>query len=115
MCKPDPESQIVYGFPLKYWIYGKRYWEYRKAMWASMEADMLTNSTDDTNASNFQRRGFHQKSMENNRLYRKKQIKPKTPKIAVSSDSNALDQPRQSNAIFQAMQFSAILFLLLKI
>lgn len=75
-------------------------------MWASMEADMLTNSTDDTNASNFQRKDFHHK----------KQTKPKTPKIAISSDSNTLlDQPRQSNAIFQAMQFSAVLFLLLKI
>lgn len=85
-------------------------------MWASMEADMLTNSTDDPNASNFQRKDFHQKSMENSRLYRKKQIKPKIPKIAISSDSNTLlDQPRQSNAIFQAMQFSAVLFLLLKI
>ncbi|XP_033183842.2 uncharacterized protein LOC117153680 [Bombus vancouverensis nearcticus] len=103
VCKPDPESQIVYGFPLKYWIYGKRYWEYRKAMWASMEADMLTNSTDDTNASNFQRKGFHHK----------KQIKPKTPKIAISSDSNTLlDQPRQrrrSSRISQSTRISLLL------
>ncbi|XP_050479640.1 uncharacterized protein LOC126868342 [Bombus huntii] len=103
LCKPDPESQIVYGFPLKYWIYGKRYWEYRKAMWASMEADMLTNSTDDTNASNFQRKGFHHK----------KQIKPKTPKIAISSDSNTLlDQPRQrrrSSRISQSTRISLLL------
>ncbi|XP_076378011.1 uncharacterized protein LOC117227049 [Megalopta genalis] len=31
------DSDILYNYPLKYWMYKKRYWEYRRAVWASLD------------------------------------------------------------------------------
>ncbi|XP_078040750.1 uncharacterized protein LOC144471995 [Augochlora pura] len=31
------DTEILYNYPLKYWMYKKRYWEYRRAVWASLD------------------------------------------------------------------------------
>ncbi|XP_076248676.1 uncharacterized protein LOC143188353 [Calliopsis andreniformis] len=95
----NPQSQIIYGFPLKYWLYKKRYWEYRRAIWVSIEADVLgrpipENPVIERRKSLFARR----KSMEVRRAKRKKRKRMKTEYKHVSSDSDYLsDQKDKKN------------------
>lgn len=88
----DPESHIMYGHPVKYWIQKKRYWEHRRAIWASVEADMLVASTE-FNVIKSEKRHSRKRSIEMRRLNRRRQIEAKR---MISSDSDEAS-PLQSN------------------
>ena len=33
ICHRNPQSRMIYGLPVKYWLHKKRYWEYRRSVW----------------------------------------------------------------------------------
>ncbi|CAL7936064.1 unnamed protein product [Xylocopa violacea] len=103
MWNMDPESQIVYGYPVKYWVYKKRYWEYRRALWASVEADALVNTTE-FNTIKTKKRRSRMKSAERRRLNRRRQIEPRKLN---SSDSDAASQLQRGRARTSSSKQSA--------
>ncbi|XP_076763856.1 uncharacterized protein LOC143431184 [Xylocopa sonorina] len=84
----DPESQIMYGYPVRYWVYKKRYWEYRRAIWTSIEADTLATTTE-LNVIKTKKRHSRKRSAEMRRLNRRRQIESKRN---ISSDSDEASQ-----------------------
>nr|XP_034178437.1 uncharacterized protein LOC117603389 [Osmia lignaria] len=86
------EPRVIYGFPLKYWLYKKRYWEYRKAVWVAVEADMLRDFQKGSAGHRFKRLFFDHKTTETRKVHRKR----RTVLASNSSESDIIVGRKES-------------------
>ncbi|XP_076299286.1 uncharacterized protein LOC143218150 isoform X2 [Lasioglossum baleicum] len=82
------QTDMMYNYPLKYWLYKKRYWEYRRAVWASLEMGPAVGTaaviTDNRKMHLQQRR----RSMELRRAASQRRQRSAAAKNRSSSDSD---------------------------
>ncbi|XP_076653037.1 uncharacterized protein LOC143359174 [Halictus rubicundus] len=88
-CSPcfAKEPDLIYNYPLKYWMYKKRYWEYRRAVWASLDMGPAvgTAAVTDPRKIRLQNR---RRTMEMRRASRRRQTIDTSKQASSDSDQN---------------------------
>ncbi|XP_076672756.1 uncharacterized protein LOC143371451 [Andrena cerasifolii] len=89
----NPQSQMIYGLPLKFWLYKKRYWEYRRAIWRSTTEGSVEPATPTVAPNRGNMSNVCRKSSDVRKNQRRRQLKTKSRDKSVNYDSETSTEP----------------------